>query len=387
MLYTLGLKDLPFEQDPSQIIYVEGLHDEEINLLIRRNYEAIRSFFKMHGFEFCYMPLLKEELAQRSFLSYYAPSMKREHADLWEDDNFILNYMLHPENREKIPPSLLYYMPGYQDDNYPEAECLFRGVSLSAEILRDDPHLAGVLKEIERKIDESKESAYLSSLKRRIKFKIEVEDEERPIMSEEDLVLFRDGDDDEVRFSLDDKIVEADETFDEESKQLLDEIKEKIEQLKQKGISAYILKKYLEEEDVQLSRLLITKDYRILLPDYQNKEIFMTPLPKAVFLLFLKHPEGIAFKCLPDYQAELMDIYKHIKGIKGFLFDAQTIQKSVQDVTDPFGNSINEKCARIRNAFISEFDEHIAKHYCIDGKRGEAKTITLPRNLVDWEWS
>ena len=123
----------------------------------------------------------------------------------------------------------------------------------------------------------------------------------------------------------------------------MDEIKEKIEQLKQKGISAYILKKYLEEEDVQLSRLLITKDYRILLPDYQNKEIFMTPLPKAVFLLFLKHPECIAFKCLPDYQTELMDIYKHIKGIKGFLFDAQTIQKSVLDVTNPFGNSINEK--------------------------------------------
>lgn len=380
MIYTLGLKRLPFEQASSQIIYVEGLHDEEINLLIRKNYEAIRTFFKMYGFEFCYMPLLKEELAQKDILSYYAPSMKREHADLWEDDNFILDYMLHPENREKILPSLLYYVPGYQDDEYPEAECLFRGISLSAEILINDPHLADILKEIETDIDKSKEPAtHFSKIKSGFKHLIEEEEEE------ENYILFRDGDDDEVRFSLDDKIVEADETFDEESKQLLDEIKEKIEQLKQKGISAYILKKYLEEEDVQLSRLLITKDYRILLPDYQNKEIFMTPLPKAVFLLFLKHPEGIAFKCLPDYQAELMDIYKHIKGIKGFLFDAQTIQKSVLDVTNPFGNSINEKCARIRNAFISEFDEHIAKHYCIDGKRGEAKTITLPRNLVKWE--
>ena len=142
---------------------------------------------------------------------------------------------------------------------------------------------------------------------------------------------------------------------------------------------------YVEGQHNEEINLLITKDYRILLPDYQNKEIHMTPLPKAVFLLFLKHPEGIAFKCLPDYQAELMDIYKHIKDIKGFLFDTQIIQKSVQDVTDPFGNSINEKCARIRNAFISEFDEHIAKHYYIDGKRGEAKTITLPRNLVKWE--
>lgn len=379
MIYTLGLKKLPFEPDPSQIIYVEGQHDEEVNLLIRKNYEAIRTFFKLHGFEFCYMPLLKEELAQRSFLSYYAPSMKRKHADLWEDDNFILNYMLHPENREKIPPSLLFYVPGFLDDGYPEAECLFRGVSLSAEILKDDPHLGSVVKVIYEEIHQAKhqESRFYKDLSEGTGWVAED--------NEEDKVLFRDGDDNVVRFSLDETNLEADATFDEESKQLLGEIKEKVERLKQKGIGAYLLMKYLEEEDMQLSRLLITKDYRILLPDYQNKEIHMTPLPKAVFLLFLKHPEGIAFKCLPDYQAELMGIYKRIKNLKGYLFDSQNIQKSVQDVTDPFGNSINEKCARIRNAFISEFDEHIAKHYCIDGKRGEAKKITLPRDMVEWE--
>ena len=375
MRYTLGLKQLPFEQDPSQIIYVEGQHDEEVNLLIRKNYEAIRTSFEMYGYEFCYIPLLKEELAQRSVLSYYAPAMKREHAELLEDDNFILNYMLHPENREKIPPSLLYYVPNLRDEKYPEAECQFRGITLSAEILNDDPHLSCVIKVIEEEINKANN---------RYRFR---DSEDLSIVGEEEeeYVLFRDGDDDVVRFSLPDDILEADDTFDEESKQLFDEIKERVERLKQKGIGAYILKQYLEEEDVQLSRLLITKDYRILLPDYQNKEIEMKPLPKAVFLLFLKHPEGIAFKCLPDFQAELMDIYKHIKGVKGFLFDSQTIQKSVLDVTDPFSNSINEKCARIRNAFISEFDEHIAKHYCIDGKRGEAKRITLPREMVTWE--
>ena len=381
MIYTLGLKQLPFEQDDSQIIYVEGQHDEEVNQLIRKNYEAIRAYFKLYGFEFCYMPLLKEELAQKEILSYYAPSMKKEHVELLADDNFLLNYMLHPENREKISPSLLYYVPGYQDEHYPEAECLFRGISLSAEMLKDDPHLGGVLKEIEDAVDEARqpESAW-NKLKKELSCLITDDEEE-----EDDKALFRDGDDDVVRFSLPDDILEADDTFDEESKQLFDEIKERVERLKQKGIGAYILKKYLEEEDVQLSHLLITKDYRILLPDYQNKEIEMKPLPKAVFLLFLKHPEGIAFKCLPDYQAELLDIYKRIKGIKGYLIDSQIVQKSVLDVTNPLSNSINEKCARIRNAFISEFDEPIAKHYCIDGKRGEVKKISLPRDMVEWE--
>lgn len=51
----------------------------------------------------------------------------------------------------------------------------------------------------------------------------------------------------------------------------------------------------------------------------------------------------------------------------------------------PLNNSINEKCARIRGAFVGEFDNYMAKYYYIDGQRGEAKKITLPRDLVVWE--
>ena len=59
--------------------------------------------------------------------------------------------------------------------------------------------------------------------------------------------------------------------------------------------------------------------------------------------------------------------------------------QSIEDVTNPLLNSINEKCARIRGTFISQFDEDLAQHYYIDGPRGEAKKISLPRDLVVWE--
>ena len=336
------------------------------------------AFFKIHGFEFCYMPMLKKKLAQKQILSYYAPSMKEADADMLPDDNFILNYMLHPENREKIPPSFLYYHPKLWDEKYPEAVCQFRGITLSKETLVNDPHLSNTLKEIEEAIEKVEYSGCFRRMIRNIKEIVEEEDKDdvRFSLSDDD-VLYRDGDDDDVEAQVD-----ADAVFDVESKKLLGEFKEKIEQLKQKGITWFILKQIIEKDNVQLSRLVITKDYRILLPDYQNKEIHMTPLPKAVFFLFLKHPEGIVFKYLPDYQEELMDIYKRIKGP---LFNPQTAQKSVQDVTDPFKNSINENCARVRAAFVDEFEDHIAHHYYIDGERGEAKNIPLPRNLVEWE--
>lgn len=55
------------------------------------------------------------------------------------------------------------------------------------------------------------------------------------------------------------------------------------------------------------------------------------------------------------------------------------------DRTNDTLNSINEKCARIRSAFVKEFKEGLAKNYFVTGKRGEIKKISLPRDLVVWE--
>ena len=134
------------------------------------------------------------------------------------------------------------------------------------------------------------------------------------------------------------------------------------------------------KHQVKFSRLTITKDGAVMLTDY-NKEVRMEPLTKAVYLLFLKHPEGIAFKQLPDYRKELSDLYAKIKPLG--LTDR--VLKSIEDVTDPTLNSINEKCSRIKSAILAEVDASLADQYYITGKSGEAKRVTLPRKLVIWE--
>ena len=131
---------------------------------------------------------------------------------------------------------------------------------------------------------------------------------------------------------------------------------------------------------IKLSRLTIAKDGTILLADYQ-KEVKMEPIVKAVFLLFLKHPEGIAFKYLPDYRKELTDLYQKIKP---FGLTEKAI-RSIEDVTNPLLNSINEKCSRVRAAFLPEVDSTLLEQYIVTGKGGEVKKIALPRNLVVWE--
>lgn len=140
---------------------------------------------------------------------------------------------------------------------------------------------------------------------------------------------------------------------------------------------------YREEKlknQIKLSKLTITKDYSIILSDY-NKEVKLEPIVKAVYLLFLNHPEGIAFKCLPDFREELTQIYVKLKPF-GM---SERVLQSIEDVTNPLLNSINEKCSRVRAAFQPLVDASLVDQYIIIGKSGEEKKITLPRNLVVWE--
>ena len=131
---------------------------------------------------------------------------------------------------------------------------------------------------------------------------------------------------------------------------------------------------------IKLSRLTIGKDCTITLSDYQQ-EVKMEPIVKAIYLLFLNHPEGIAFKYLPDYRKELADIYQKIKP---YGLNERAI-RSIEDATNPLLNSINEKCSRIRATFQLVAPPTLLDQYSITGKSGEAKKIILPRDLVIWE--
>ena len=58
---------------------------------------------------------------------------------------------------------------------------------------------------------------------------------------------------------------------------------------------------------------------------------------------------------------------------------------SIEKLTDPFDNSVHEKCSRIRAAFLTVVAKDIAENYYITGDRGEAKIILLDREQVIYE--
>ena len=150
----------------------------------------------------------------------------------------------------------------------------------------------------------------------------------------------------------------------------------------------------IEAAKSHLSRLLITKDYRIILVDYNNREVEMTPVHKAVYLLFLNHPEGIEFKKLSEYRGELLKYYMATAK----LMDKQTIVESVDMLVNPLNNSINEKCSRIKSIFFNMMDQYTANYYIISGHTQKhfagsskiwyerLKNIKIPRELIIREY-
>jgi len=140
----------------------------------------------------------------------------------------------------------------------------------------------------------------------------------------------------------------------------------------------------------KLSRLVITEDYRFILADYNNTEVELQPVHKAVYLLFLNHPEGIEFKRLADYREELTRYYMATAK----MMDKEKIIESVDHLINPLDNAINEKCSRIKKTFLEMMDEYTASYYIISSHTKKhiagsnriwyerLKVVTLPRDLV-----
>ena len=177
------------------------------------------------------------------------------------------------------------------------------------------------------------------------------------------------------------------------------EVKRLAGQLQAEGRSDLLLKALgvplLEELRIEaakgkLSRLLITNDYRFILEDYNRQEVELQPVHKAVYLLFLAHPEGIEFKRLSDYREELTRYYMATAK----LMDKEKIIEGVDHLVNPLDNAINEKCSRIKKVFLDMMDEYTASYYIISSHTQKhiagssriwyqrLKVITLPRELV-----
>ncbi len=126
-----------------------------------------------------------------------------------------------------------------------------------------------------------------------------------------------------------------------------------------------------------LSRFRISDKGRFFLLDRNNAEVKIQTIGRALYILFLRHEEGIALTELGDYREELFEIYSAISSYN----DVARLQRTVDNLVDFVGSTINPLLSRIKKSFTALLGAQ-AKDYWIEGNASGKKSINLPRSLV-----
>ena len=378
---TIKVNTLPFKVSPDQIIYIEGDFCKLQNEYISKNFDRIEAIINEPN----------ERLNKKQFQLIYIPNELKK----WKENSSKFLSQLRYNNPLIRNLDQVDFNPG-SDKNITAnfSQTILNAIGYEGKVFSGFLRASNI------------ESIHFNDVEFSY-FSLEtdnIEELEKLIWFYSHHLGSRSGG---IMFSLmkeDDMIARglldeyADFNFNYEAHQIAENIKRDIESLKQTGFYHLVLNaisKSITSEDLQpspkinaesfsndLSRIVIDSDFRITLPDFGNLEIKLRPLPKALYFLFLRHPEGILLKHIFDYRSELLEIYKELNYFDNW----ENAVESINKLTNPTNNSINEKCSRIKEAFVSNFDDAIAQFYYITGPRGKEKKVSLDPNLIFFEY-
>ena len=134
-------------------------------------------------------------------------------------------------------------------------------------------------------------------------------------------------------------------------------------------------------DPVDSVELFIDKHYNIRMGGADGSVLQLRPLVKTLFVLFLKHPEGIILKQRDCYREELEKIYSTINPNT----DRDDVKARIARLVDLQDNSFSEK-ASVLNARLEELlPDGIVENYQIRGYNGHPRKIQLNPLLVHWE--
>ena len=132
--------------------------------------------------------------------------------------------------------------------------------------------------------------------------------------------------------------------------------------------------------DAQPVNLFIDKKFTIRLNSINGPAMPLRPLVKALFVLFLRHPEGILLKERDRYRQELEEIYSAISPNTA----SEAVSARIGRLVNLQDNSFSEK-ASVLNARLEELlPAGTAEDYKIHGYNGHPRRVPLNPMFVHW---
>ena len=131
---------------------------------------------------------------------------------------------------------------------------------------------------------------------------------------------------------------------------------------------------------VEPVRLYIDRAYVIRMGAPDGVELPLRPLVKTLFILFLRHPEGILLKQRELFRQELEDIYTVISPNT----DRENVAARIGRLVNLQDNSFSEKTSVLNARLERLLPKGTAEDYKIQGYNGHPRRIPLDSLMVEW---
>ncbi len=319
------------------VVYIESQYDEEVNKAIVKKHDAIVKLLERQGMSFFYLPLVLKEIQQKKgtfkqMLRYLEPLLSEEQTRLIEHDlkqfntttlskEIFLNY-LNARGFNLERPSFLFKIKNYKSDNDQDFLILNIGNDPLDTLMQFYQLNDSVLK-ITPKAENEKDQRYLELL------------------------------------TMPRTLIQKDE-------------------LQYTGFHKLIVDTLVKYRSVEgPSRIRINDNGHLFLIDRNDTEVKIQAIGRALYILYLRHEEGIELSRLIDHRDELLQIYAMTSGYS----DEQRLQQTVDNLVDYVGDTLNPLLSRIKKAFTTLLGDQ-AKAYLIEGDVSDRKRINLDRRLV-----
>ena len=109
-----------------------------------------------------------------------------------------------------------------------------------------------------------------------------------------------------------------------------------------------------------------------------NRELKIQGLtPRCLYLLYLKHPEGIAYERLDEHMDELIEIHQRVSGTK----TREVLLAEFTKLFDPGDrSSLNQQISRLRGSLRNALGEDVLENY-LWSSDSEVKAIPIAREV------
>lgn len=164
--------------------------------------------------------------------------------------------------------------------------------------------------------------------------------------------------------------------LDDETTALVRAVKDLLRDLRTRGLDDDTIETLLRRDGP--GRLVLDRRGLIKLPDYGITTLYLSPIERTLYILLMRHEDGIPATDLWMYYDELCAIYRS----QTVYDDPDKIDSAVDTLCEDSRAALQITVSRIKRKFVDKVGRVAAEQYAIVRNRDGVYKIAVPRSLA-----